>query len=204
MSMKGRIVIIDGEVEAASLEVVLRRDGYEVARATTAAAGLERVQQLAAAVVLIDQRVPDMGEIELLAAVKRARPEAAVVMMSAGVSLRRAVQMIKLGAEDYLAKPLDIDEVRVVVRRAVERPQPATIHRFEAPAAAAAAPRTRVPGSTLRELEREAILRTLDAVAGSTSKAAAMLGISARKIQYKMKEYRDEQPAPVAALARAR
>jgi len=46
-----------------------------------------------------------------------------------------------------------------------------------------------IPGSTLSEIEREAILRTLEAAQGSTSKAAAMLKISARKIQYKLKEY---------------
>jgi two-component system NtrC family response regulator/two-component system response regulator HydG len=46
-----------------------------------------------------------------------------------------------------------------------------------------------IPGSTLAEIEREAILRTLEAVGGSTSRAAALLKISARKIQYKIKEY---------------
>jgi two-component system NtrC family response regulator/two-component system response regulator HydG len=50
----------------------------------------------------------------------------------------------------------------------------------------------RIPGSTLAELEREAILRTLEAVGGSTSKTAAILDISARKIQYKLKEYQQE------------
>jgi two-component system NtrC family response regulator/two-component system response regulator HydG len=46
-----------------------------------------------------------------------------------------------------------------------------------------------IPGATLYEIEREAILRTLELVGGSTSRAADMLGISARKIQYRMKEY---------------
>jgi two-component system response regulator HydG len=50
----------------------------------------------------------------------------------------------------------------------------------------------RIPGSTLAELEREAILRTLEAVGGSTSKAASILDISARKIQYKLKEYQQQ------------
>jgi len=49
----------------------------------------------------------------------------------------------------------------------------------------------RIPGSTLAEIERVAILRTLEAVGGSTSRAAAMLGISTRKIQYRMREYRE-------------
>ena len=50
-------------------------------------------------------------------------------------------------------------------------------------------PGVRIPGSTLAMLEREAILRTLEAVEGSTSRAAAILDISPRKIQYKLKEY---------------
>jgi DNA-binding NtrC family response regulator len=58
-----------------------------------------------------------------------------------------------------------------------------------APASAAGGARVRIPGSSLAELEREAILRTLEAVSGSTSRAASMLGISPRKIQYKLKEY---------------
>ena len=49
-----------------------------------------------------------------------------------------------------------------------------------------------IPGSTLAEIEREAILRTLEAVGGSTSRAAGLLDISARKIQYKLKEYRQQ------------
>jgi two-component system NtrC family response regulator/two-component system response regulator HydG len=60
------------------------------------------------------------------------------------------------------------------------------------PAAAAAGLGVRIPGSTLSELEREAILRTLEAVGGSTSKAASILDISARKIQYKLKEYQQQ------------
>ena len=47
-----------------------------------------------------------------------------------------------------------------------------------------------IPGATLFEIEREAILRTLDQVGGSTARAAEVLGVSVRKIQYRLKEYR--------------
>ena len=50
-------------------------------------------------------------------------------------------------------------------------------------------PEVSIPGSTLEEIEREAILRTLEAVGGSTSRASEILQISPRKIQYKVKEY---------------
>jgi len=49
-----------------------------------------------------------------------------------------------------------------------------------------------IPGSSFADIEREAILRTLEAVGGSTSRAASLLQISARKIQYKLKEYHEE------------
>jgi DNA-binding NtrC family response regulator len=66
---------------------------------------------------------------------------------------------------------------------------------------AADAPAALIPGATLAEIERVAILRTLDAVDGSTSRAARMLGISPRKIQYRMREYRESGFAPRAEAA---
>jgi DNA-binding NtrC family response regulator len=69
-----------------------------------------------------------------------------------------------------------------------------TLRRVEVAASnGAAAGGVSIPGSTFAQIEREAILRTLEAVDGSTSRAAALLGISARKIQYKVKEYHDEE-----------
>jgi DNA-binding NtrC family response regulator len=52
-----------------------------------------------------------------------------------------------------------------------------------------------IPGATLFEIEREAILRTLDQCGGSTARAAEVLGVSIRKIQYRLKEYRSGVPS---------
>jgi DNA-binding NtrC family response regulator len=72
-----------------------------------------------------------------------------------------------------------------------------TLRRLESAAGnGTAAAGVSIPGSTFAEIEREAILRTLEAVGGSTSRAAALLGISARKIQYKVKEYHHEEALP--------
>jgi two-component system NtrC family response regulator/two-component system response regulator HydG len=71
-----------------------------------------------------------------------------------------------------------------------------TLRRAAGDAAATAtgdAPRVSIPGSTMAELEREAILRTLEAVDGSTGRAAELLQISPRKIQYKLKEYQKDE-----------
>jgi transcriptional regulator with PAS, ATPase and Fis domain len=60
-----------------------------------------------------------------------------------------------------------------------------------------------VPGSTIQEIEKEVILRTLEHVGGSTSMAAKMLNISIRKVQYKLKEYRKSGGAARAAAGSA-
>ena len=62
---------------------------------------------------------------------------------------------------------------------------------------------TFIPGASLAEIERETILRTLELVGGSTARAAEMLGISARKIQYRVKEYAGEAAGPEHATAAA-
>ena len=60
-----------------------------------------------------------------------------------------------------------------------------------------------IPGATLRDLERYAILKTLEHTGGATSRAAEILGISPRKIQYKLHEYQDGAPPPVEVEAEA-
>jgi hypothetical protein len=65
---------------------------------------------------------------------------------------------------------------------------------------AAPKPEVRIPGNTIQEIERYAIIETLKAVDGSTSRAAKMLGMSVRKIQYKLRSWRNEQK-PVAPPA---
>ena len=62
-------------------------------------------------------------------------------------------------------------------------------------------PESLIPGATLYEIEREAILRTLEMVDGSTSRAAEILGISVRKIQYRLKEYAQQDAAGSVAAA---
>jgi DNA-binding NtrC family response regulator len=64
--------------------------------------------------------------------------------------------------------------------------------RSEPAASEGTMPGVRIPGSTIAELEREAILRTLESVGGSTSRAASILDISPRKIQYKLREYQQQ------------
>jgi two-component system NtrC family response regulator len=96
--------------------------------------------------------------------------------------------------------PGNVRELENVVERAVRSAQGAEIGAEDLPPVLRGArPEERtasalIPGATLFEIEREAILRTLDVAGGSTARAAEVLGISVRKIQYRLKEYRSGHP----------
>ena len=122
MSAKGRLVIIDDEVNAAAaLETLLKEDGYEVARAHDARSGLGLLEKTEPDLVLTDLRMPGMDGIELLAKIKEIRPETMVILMTAYGTVKTAVKAMKLGAEDYLSKPIDVEELEVVLQKALER-----------------------------------------------------------------------------------
>ena len=122
MSSKGRILVIDDEANAAAaLEMLLREDGYEVQKANDGRTALQILEGFDADVVLTDLRMPGIDGLELLTRVKQMRPDTLVIVMTAFGTVKTAVQAMKLGAEDYLAKPIDVEELEVVLQRAVER-----------------------------------------------------------------------------------
>jgi two-component system response regulator HydG len=92
--------------------------------------------------------------------------------------------------------PGNVRELENVIERAVVMCEGAAITGAHLPAIVGSTNRgtLRIPGSTLAEIERHAILSTLEAVGGSTAKAAQMLEISVRKIQYKLHDYADSSP----------
>ena len=121
MSSKGRILVIDDEANAAAaLETLLNEDGYDVRKANDGRTALQLLEGFDADVVLTDLQMPGMDGLEVLASVKEMRPDTQVVVMTAFGSIKTAVQAMKLGAQDYLPKPIDLEELEVVLQRAVE------------------------------------------------------------------------------------
>jgi two-component system NtrC family response regulator len=122
MIPKARVVVIDDEVNAvAALESLLREDGYEVASAHDGRTGLQLVGRFDPDVVLTDLRMAGMDGLELLARVKETSPETMVILMTAYGTVKTAVKAMKLGAEDYLSKPIDIEELEVVLQKTLEK-----------------------------------------------------------------------------------
>jgi DNA-binding NtrC family response regulator len=97
--------------------------GYATAVVSDGSSALDRIRSGQFALVLSDVRMPGFDGIELLRRIKAQAPEIEVVMITALADIERAREMIRLGASDYLIKPFTLDEVRMSVKRAVEKYQ---------------------------------------------------------------------------------
>jgi two-component system response regulator PilR (NtrC family) len=103
------------------LAIYLKRAGYRV---EVAADGGEAKRVLAARefdVVITDLRMPEVGGLDVLAEAKRLQPETQVIVVTAFATAETAIAAMKAGAYDYLTKPFKVDEVGLVVERALER-----------------------------------------------------------------------------------
>jgi two-component system NtrC family response regulator len=115
---KIQILIVDDEkVQREILEGFLVKQGYGAAAAEDGQKGLKEFKRGAFDLVLTDYRMPGMDGIELLKEVRRLNPEAVVVMMTAYGTVETAVSAMKEGAYDYLTKPIDLDELLLMVQR---------------------------------------------------------------------------------------
>jgi two-component system, NtrC family, response regulator PilR len=117
-----RILVVDDEQSMREvLAIMLRREGYEVVAASSRAQAAAALAQGPVSLVITDVKLPDGDGIEVLRHVKTASPETVVVVITAFGSTQTAVAALKLGAHDYLLKPFDVDELKIVVRNALEK-----------------------------------------------------------------------------------
>ena len=117
-----RLLVIDDDPEVRyTLRAALGRGGVVLDEADTVAAGEQKLREGLYDVVLLDQRLPDGEGLALLPEVRRLQPDALVVMMTAYGSRSTAVEAIGKGAYDFFSKPVRLEELRVVMSRALER-----------------------------------------------------------------------------------
>jgi len=115
-----RVLIVEDRPSVLKLLATILEDRYEVTTAVDGATALSIIDWLVIDVVLTDIRMPGASGFDLLRMVQSRAPRAAVVMMTADAKVQDAVAAMKLGAFDYVGKPLDADEIALVVARAVE------------------------------------------------------------------------------------
>ncbi|MBI4561366.1 MAG: sigma-54-dependent Fis family transcriptional regulator [Candidatus Rokubacteria bacterium] len=104
----------------ASLRQILQ-DDCDMLEAVDGASALEAIRQREVDMVLLDIRLPDARGTDLLGQIKAVDESIEVILVTAVKEVRTAVEAIKQGAYDYLTKPFDVDEIRALVLRAVER-----------------------------------------------------------------------------------
>jgi two-component system, NtrC family, response regulator PilR len=121
MQSKANILVVDDEASILELlEIMLKREGYSVALADSAEAAIKQVGKSKFDVVITDIAMPGMSGIELLAKVKQASHDTAVIVITAHGSTESAVEAMKLGANDYLTKPFQIDEMKLAIENALK------------------------------------------------------------------------------------
>jgi DNA-binding NtrC family response regulator len=121
MTARTRILIVDDERYVRdSLAEVLASEGYACTTADSMAEALESFGPSGAQVVVTDLKMPGGDGIELLAALRRAGSTVPVVMMTGVGTIRDAIAAIRAGAYDFLQKPVDSEQLSIVLRRAVE------------------------------------------------------------------------------------
>ena len=118
---KETILIVDDEESIRkSLSGVLADEGYEVATAATGKEALDLLGEAQPALALLDIRMPEMDGIETLRRFKELRPEMQVIMITGHGEIEDAVKTIKLGAYDFIRKPLSISDVTLAVQHGLE------------------------------------------------------------------------------------
>ena len=122
MARTGRILVVDDEVNArTALAELLRDEGYEVETAADAFKGLGKYESFAPHVVVTDLKMPGMDGIELVKKIRGSEDPAAVVVMTAFGAVSSAVDAMRAGAAEYLTKPLNFDELLVVLDKVFEQ-----------------------------------------------------------------------------------
>ena len=114
---KNRVLIVDDdETTPLLLKKVIEKDGYTVDVANSASQALLLISKFKYHIVLSDIMMPDMDGLELLRETRTKDPLIQVVMMTAGVSMSKTLMALELGAADFLLKPLEIEELLLVIR----------------------------------------------------------------------------------------
>src|SRR3954447_24961117 len=128
---KGRILIVeDRDSLRRMLEAALGQEGYEVATAADGQAGIRLLAERPFDFVLTDLKLPDVSGLRVLEASRAAQPRVPVVVLTGYGTVGTAVEAMKLGAYDFLEKPLEIDDLARLIERAIgERDDEAVVFR---------------------------------------------------------------------------
>ncbi|MCK5202292.1 MAG: sigma-54-dependent Fis family transcriptional regulator, partial [Desulfobacterales bacterium] len=118
--MKPKLLVVDDEASHRKMiEAVLSDEGYEIKQADDGQAAIDAVENGFFDLILLDIRMRKVGGIEALNRITEISPGIPIIIMTAYASVDTAVDALKAGAYDYLTKPLDIEELKILVQKAL-------------------------------------------------------------------------------------
>ena len=121
-NIEQKILIVDDEPMIRHLlHVKLSRLGYHCEEAANAIEALDKMQTYAADLIMLDMKMPGKSGMELLTDLKANYPNTAVIMATAVAEANLAIQCMRLGADDYITKPFNLDEVALNVEKTLEK-----------------------------------------------------------------------------------
>ncbi len=189
--MKKLLIVDDDPYLLESLRIVFG-GLYEVSTALSAEEASEAVEQEQPDIMLLDIILPGKDGIEFLHAIRKKYSRLPVVMISGAPSIRPVMKALELGASDYIRKPFDIDELRLVVARALHlgdlRHQVAGLERELARRPFVAEPDGRPIKEVLEDFERTIIRKALQRAGGVQTRAARVLGTTRRILRYRIEK----------------
>jgi DNA-binding NtrC family response regulator len=121
MASRPRLIIVDDEpLMLESMKEAVGKKGYDIRTFTSGTSAIQAVEKDAADILIVDLRMPEMDGLTLLEAVRGLDQDLPVIIMTAYSTVATAVEAMKAGAYDYVQKPFDIDELDMLIRRALE------------------------------------------------------------------------------------
>ena len=116
-----KILIIDDEKSILDLlSVVFKKEGYTVETSLSAKTALEKIDKEEFDLLLTDIKLPQMSGMKILQYAKEKYPAMPVVMITAYGTIKQAVEALKMGAMDYIVKPFNMEELKIIVSQGLE------------------------------------------------------------------------------------
>ncbi|HSE42257.1 MAG TPA: sigma-54 dependent transcriptional regulator, partial [Acidobacteriota bacterium] len=116
------ILVIDDEKSMRDfLAIMLKKEGYQVTLAENGKTALNAINKNVFDVIISDIRLPDSDGLELLRQSKKISPDTDFILITAYASTETAVEAVKIGAADYIYKPFDIEEMKIIINRCISK-----------------------------------------------------------------------------------
>ena len=187
-----KLLIIDDDRHLLDSLCVVFSGLYEISTALSAEEAAVLLEQQEPDVMLLDVILPGVDGVEFLQTVREVRPQLPVVMISGAPSIRPVMKALELGASDYIRKPFDIDELRLVVARALHvndlKHRVVGLERELARRPFVAEPDGRPMKKVIEDFERTLIEKALQGVGGVQTRAAKVLGTTRRILRYRIEK----------------